>query len=117
MIKRYFSLFSLPSLMLVLAVFYALVITSDNINGVAENVVGMFFMTIVAFLWNSTATENWKWVKTGVPTDKTNSILSISGNRLKKARLGETNPLFVYADGEYHYYDDNYGMGNEHNKG
>jgi len=110
MVKRYFSLFNLKMLVGVLALFYLLVLTSDNINGILENIGGMVFMTMVALLWNVYALENWKWIYTGEYTDLTNSALSKNGIKVKEARLGKTNPLFVVGDKRYFYYDDNYGM-------
>lgn len=112
MLRRYFSLFHIPSLLIMLAIFYIMVLTSDKFNGVLENAGALTCITILILLWNTTAIENWKYVKTGNWIDLKESNLTEEERVLKEARLGKTNPLFVVVDNEYFYYDDNYKSSN-----
>ena len=112
MLRRYFSLFHIPSLIIMLAIFYIMVLTSDKFNGVLENAGALTCITILILLWNTTAIENWKYVKTGNWIDLKESNLTEEERVLKAARLGKINPLFVVVDNEYFYYDDNYKSSN-----
>jgi len=113
MIKRYFGLFNTRALLVTLAVFYVLVLTSDNINGVVEIIGGMTLMTLFTFLWNVDATANWKYVWTGDKTTLTDDVLTKEGIRLREARKGNETPLFIYAYNKYYYQDDNFTKGHE----
>ncbi len=108
MLKRYFSLFNLKVLFGVLVFLYIGTLSSTVLNGVFENIVGMIFFTFLVFLSNTSATTNLKWVRTGVYTDKTDEILTNAGKRLKAARLGKINPLFISVGGKYYYHNDKY---------
>ena len=112
MLRRYFSLFHIPSLLIMLAIFYIMVLTSDKFNGVLENAGALTCITILILLWNTTAIKNWKYVKTGNWIDLKESNLTEEERVLKAARLGKINPLFVVVDNEYFYYDDNYKSSN-----
>jgi len=87
-------------------------LSSDNVNGVLENVGGIAFMTVVILLWNTTAIENWKYIKTGKWINLKESNLTEEERVLKEARLGNISPLFVVVDNEYFYYDNNYESNN-----
>jgi len=112
MIARYFEFFDLKKLFTILIIGYILVLTSPNIHGFILTIGSLLFTTIVILIWNMDATENWKYLYTGVWTDLTDSVLSKEERVLKHARLGNINPLFVVVGKNYYYYDNNYKSNN-----
>ena len=108
MFKRFTELYNMPMLIVVLAVFYSLILTSPAITTVIGYIGGMVFMTLVALAWNSTALENWKWIKTGVFTDLTDNALSLEEQKVKRAKLGINPPLFIAGKNRYYYQENNF---------
>jgi Na+/H+ antiporter NhaC len=94
MLSRYLSLFHTRTLIIVLGIFYLIILLSQHINGVTENIIGLLIATFVAFAWNTDASANWKWIYQGVYTDLIDSSLNERQRNLKQARLGKDNPLF-----------------------
>jgi len=115
MIKRFFSFYNKLNLLLVLGFFYLVILMpseSELLVGYIQNISAMVFMTFVVLSINlEPIMENWKYIRSGLLVDRADAYLTKANRRLKEARLGETNPLFVATKDEFFYYDDNYSNG------
>lgn len=112
MIKRFFSLYRVSNLLIVLGIAYLFILIpaeNDLLEGFLQNFIAIVFTTIIVLVGNAEAViTNFKWVLSGNLTDRPNTWLSKNMIQLKEARLGEDNPLFVVGEKRYFYYDNNY---------
>ena len=115
MIKRFFSFYKTSTLVYILSFFYILILMpSDTVLlvGFVQNIAAMIFMTVVILTLNLEAIiSNWKYIVSGLLIDRDDKYMSKSNLRLKEARLGKTNPLFVFTQDKTFYYHDNYSKG------
>lgn len=112
MLNRILSMYSTLPMRVLLGFFFSYLILQGYYQEGTLTIISniAFGIILLAMLDFEKWVTHFKWLYTGDEMDIMYYGLSEEEQELRKAELGKTNPLFVYARGKYFYYDDNYGV-------